>query len=431
MKRWVYGSDLLLWGLVLSSWIAWLRPDRLAHAQSAEFFPSSPSPPAVMPSEPIRPMLDRTAPLVAANTRFGFKLFSHLLAQNADENVLISPASIAFALSMLYNGANGTTQKAMTSSLELQGLSLEDVNQANAALKASLEAADPAVKLVVANSLWGRADFIFKPDFLTRNQTFYGAEITSLDFNSPSATEQINNWVSRNTEGKIPTLVSRINPEDVLFLINAIYFKGKWAKPFDLQVTRDRPFYLLDGSTSMQPMMQQQGTYRYLETDQFQAVSLPYGNDRLSLYVFLPRTNGTLQAFYSALNAENWETWMLQFSRRSGHLQLPRFNVEYGIRLNDSLRALGMNAAFDAQQADFSGLSDMPTVISEVQHKTKIEVNEEGTEAAAATSVRVSLTSAMPTPPFQMTVDRPFFFAICDNQTKTVLFMGAVVDPGA
>jgi serpin B len=177
-------------------------------------------------------------------------------------------------------------------------------------------------------------------------------------------------------------------------------------------------------------MMSQKGEYRYYETPQFQAVSLPYGqNKNVSLYVFLPKQNSNLKAFYQSLNAENWEKWMSQFDSREGSIRLPRFQTDYDITLNDTLKALGMGEAF-TNQANFSGMGDK-LAISQVRHKTVIEVNEEGTEASAATSVGMVPTSLrQPQEPFQMIVNRPFFYAIRDNQSKNILFMGALSEPG-
>lgn len=367
--------------------------------------------------------------LVTANIRFGLKLFWQLWQQNGAKNTLISPSSVALALGMAYNGASGTTQQAMAAALELQDMSLEDLNQANAGLMSALENADPDVKLAIANSLWGKQDFSFNADFLQRNQDFYNAEITTLDFSNPNAVTQINAWVNDRTRGKIPTIVDQIDPNLVLFLINAVYFKGSWAKAFDVTATIDRPFHRLDGTAKPQPMMVQQGQYRYAETDRFQAVSLPYGNKRFSLYIFLPRPESSLSEFQSALTPENWEAWMTQFALRSGSIEIPRFTFEYSHHLNDALEAMGMAVAF-SNEADFAHLSDTPTAISDVQHKTFIEVNEAGTEAAAVTSVGIRVLSVRPVePPFELRVDRPFFLAIRDDQIGTLLFLGSVVDP--
>lgn len=370
------------------------------------------------------------AQLVAANTRFGFKLFSELLAQNEDENLFISPTSVAIALSMTYNGAAGTTQTAMAEALELQGMSLETVNQSNQALLNTLTQADPAVQVAIANSLWARENIPFYPAFLERNQQFFNAEVTALDFSSPEAPDTINAWVEQQTAGKIPTIVDDISPDAVLYLINAIYFKGDWTQPFDPAATQEQPFILLDGTQKLLPLMQQRGEFRYLETESFQAVSLPYGEaDRWSMEIFLPRPEVSLAEFYADLTPENWERWMAQLSRREGTIQLPKFKLEDSITLNDALVALGMGPAFDASQADFSELSSLATFIHQVKHKTFVEVNEEGTEAAAVTSIEMRLTSISPVRPFQMRVDRPFFAVIRDRQTGTILFMGSIVEP--
>lgn len=402
-----------------------LMPKGIAQVPTPTVTPTPSPAPDAMPAPNVDANINPQ--LTAAHTRFGFKLFSQLVQQQPD-NIMISPTSVAIALSMLYNGAAGNTQQAMANALELQGLTVQDLNQASAALEATLENADPQVQLKLANSLWGRSGFSFQPDFLQQNQTFYGAEITELDFNDPAAPDQINAWVAQNTEGKITKIIDQIDPQQVLFLINAVYFKGNWTTQFDPSNTSERPFQLLDGSQKQHPMMSQQGNFAYYETDQFQAVSLPYGNRRLSMYVFLPRPNSSLTAFYSGLTPENWDTWMPQFRRREGLLQLPKFKSEYEETLNEALTALGMGVIF-ADQADFSQLSSEPTAVDEVKHKTFIEVNEEGTEAAAVTSVGVRVTSIGLDEPFQMVVDRPFFYAIRDNQTGTVLFMGAVVEP--
>jgi serpin B len=330
---------------------------------------------------------------------------------------------------MAYNGASGETQQAMAKALELQGMSLQDINQANETLKASLENADPAIQLSIANSLWAKQGITFKPDFIQTNKQFYSAKVTELDFAKPDASSIINNWVKENTRGKINQIVGQLQPSDVLFLINAIYFKGNWTKQFDKSQTTEKPFYLSDGTQKKHPMMSQSGKYRYYENETFQAVTLPYGKGRLSLYVFLPRKNTNLDTFQQQLTLENWQQWINQFGMRQGSIQLPRFKFDYDIQLNSALKALGMESAFSAG-ANFSNMTSASVAIDEVKHKTFVEVNEEGTEAAAATSVGMVLTSVrVPQEPFQMIVDRPFFCAIRDNQSGTVLFMGSIKEP--
>lgn len=363
--------------------------------------------------------------IVTANTRFGFKLFSELLRQDSSSNVFISPTSIAIALAMLYNGASGETQQAIANTLELQGISLQEINDGNAALLAALTNPDANVQTAIANSLWARQEYPFRKDFL-QNQSFYKAQVTNLDFSSADATNTINAWVNQNTNGRIEQIVDKINPQDVLFLINAIYFKGRWTDEFDPNQTTNEPFFT-SGAPKQHPMMAQTGRYRYYENEQFQAVSLPYGKGRLSLYIFLPSQNSNLTSFYQQLNSTNWEKWLPQFRQREGSIRLPRFQMEYDLTLNDTLKALGMEVAF-GDSANFSAMGD-DLVLNEVKHKTFVEVNEEGTEAAAVTSGRVMAVSAPIEGPFEMIVNRPFFCAIRDNQTGTVLFMGSIVKP--
>lgn len=369
--------------------------------------------------------------LITANTQFGFKLFSKLEKPEAGKNVFVSPSSVAFLLDMIYNGASGETQQAMAKTLELNGMNLTEINQANAALREMLAQADPQVQLTIANALWARQGIVLKPEFVKRNQDFFAATVSPLDFALPSAPATINTWVKEKTNGKITQIIDRIPSDAVLYLLNAIYFKGKWAAPFDKTKTRDGQFILSNGNKKKLPMMSQNGRFRYLANEKFQAVSLPYGAGGMSLYVFLPDQKSRLDSFQADLNAANWESWMAQFRSAEGRITLPRFKVEYEIVLNAALKALGMETAFDPLRADFSGLytksAGANVFIGEVKHKTFVEVNEEGTEATAVTSGGMHLTSY--TPPFEMVVDRPFFCAIRNNQTGTILFMGSIVEP--
>jgi serpin B len=369
--------------------------------------------------------------LASANTRFGFNLFAEIAKQSTGQNIFISPASVSLCLAMAYNGAETETKQAMARALEVQGLSLNEMNSAYADLKAALENPDPKVQLQIANSLWARSGLAFKPDFIQRTKQFFGAEVTDLNFNDPGAPATINQWVSDKTKGKIVKIVDSISPDSILFLINAIYFKGTWAKEFDKDRTKEDDFTLGSGSQKRLPMMSASGNYRYHENDEFQAVSLPYGGGRTSMYIFLPKAAG-LAAFQKKLSVANWESWMKEFNEMEGDLSLPRFKIDYEITLNDALKALGMGVAFDGGRANFRGMiqSTQNVFISQVKHKTFAEVNEEGTEAAAVTSTEMRTTSAIrPRQKFQMVVDHPFFCAIRDNTTGTILFMGSITDP--
>ena len=360
--------------------------------------------------------------VASANTRFGFKLLQDLRERDSGANIFISPLSISIALTMTYNGAVGETEHAMAEVLEIEGLDRDAVNHSNAALRNSLENPDPKVEISIANSIWSRQGVEFNADFLERNRVFFGAEIASLDFSAPQATETINEWVNTNTNGKIEKIVDRISPQTLLFLINAIYFKGNWQDEFDKSQTRPGIFHLSDGNEKRVEMMRREGEYPYFRGENFEATSLPYGDGRLGMYIFLPNRDSNLNKFLGNLNAGNWGDWISQFQDRRHDMMLPRFKLEYEVSLNDTLEALGMGIAFGSG-ADFSGMG--PSLfISEVKHKTFVEVNEEGTEAAAVTAV-VGVKSV----PSVFRVDRPFFFAIYDTEMETVLFMGVVTEP--
>jgi serpin B len=369
--------------------------------------------------------------LVSANTSFGLKLFAEVVKQDAGKNVFISPASVGLALAMTYNGAVGGTKLAMERALEIQGMNHSELNNAYAQLRQALDSADPKVELRIANSLWAKKGAAFNPDFIQRDKQFYGADVTALDFGDPGAPATINAWVADKTKGKISHIVDQIDAQSILFLINAIYFKGKWSIEFDKAKTKEDTFTTGASQQKRVPMMHQSGKYNYYEGKNFQAVSLPYGDGRASMYIFLPAQGSRLDEFQKELTAANWETWMKQFTQIDGSIAFPRFKVEYEVGLNDALTALGMGIAFDADRADFSGIvqGSGRAYISRVKHKTFAEVNEEGTEAAAVTSVEMRVTSARPQKNFQMIVDRPFFCAIRDNKTGTVLFVGSITDP--
>lgn len=382
-------------------------------------------------AQPTKPNSAIDSRLTAANSRFSFKLFEQLAKAETGKNIFVSPASVAFMLAMIYNGASGETQEGMIKTLEWQGMSLSEINQAHVTLRAMLASADPKVQLSIANSLWARDGVAFKPEFIQRNQNFYAAEVANVDFAAVTAPALLNNWVKQKTNGKITRIVERIPSDAVLYLLNAIYFKGNWAAPFDKAQTKDGQFLLLNGARKKLPMMSQNGRFRYFENEKFQAINLPYGAGRMSMYVFLPVKDSNLKAFQAELSPENFEKWMSQLHSTEGNIVLPRFKLEYEMTLNSTLKTLGMETAFDPQRADFSGMYSKSAranvFIGEVKHKTFVEVNEEGTEAAAVTSGGMQLTSFVP--PFSMVVDRPFFCAIRDDQTGTILFMGAIVEP--
>lgn len=369
--------------------------------------------------------------LIEANNQFGFALLHQLREADEAKNLFFSPTSITLALAMTYNGAAGETEQAMAKVMSLEGMSKEELNQAALDLRRSLQSADPKVELAIANSLWARQGISFKRQFLETNRQYFGAQVSVLDFADPDAPQTINRWVDANTRGKIKKIVDNIPASTVMFLINAIYLNGKWQKPFDKSLTQEKPFHLANGEQKRVPMMAQTGKFPYLKGENFQMVSLPYGQGRLSMVVVLPDEGISLNEWLKSLDAKSWKEWTSRLVTTDGELQLPRFKTEYDKTLNDALKSLGMAVAFDPDRADFTGMRDERDLFLEkVHHKAVVEVNEEGTEAAAVTSVQVGITSVQqPRPPFKMIVDHPFFFAIRDTRTGMVLFMGAVTEP--
>ncbi len=363
--------------------------------------------------------------LAGAHNAFGFDVLQTLSTTEGNKNVFISPPSVALALSMVYNGAKGDTKTAMAKTMQIQNLDLTQLNQESLGLLDELKKSDQDITLSIANSLWLKQGFEVKPDFLSNVKNYYQAEASSLDFENPSAAKTINDWVSKNTNGKISKIVDDTSDKEML-LVNATYFKGNWTTEFDKKSTADGTFTPTSGPASQRPFMERTDKLSYLQTADFQSVSLPYGkSQRFSMYVFLPNN---LTDFTQKLNNDTWNQWMSQYQEAHGTILLPKFKLEYETSLIPTLQQLGMGTAFTGQ-ADFGGIADTSLSISEVKHKTYLDVNEQGTEAAAATSVGVGITSARGSDGFYMNVNRPFFVAIRDNQTQELLFTGLIQNP--
>jgi serine protease inhibitor len=363
---------------------------------------------------------------------FGLRLL-HALTDGGGKNVMVSPLSVSLALAMTYNGAAGDTRIAIAKTLGAASLTDEAFNRNNRSLLDAIEKADPAVRMEVANALWTQSGFPINPDFLKLNRDFYDASVESLDFmsNPQNAVDTINAWVNENTHAKIPKILSDVSRATVVVLTDAVYFKGHWSVPFDVKMTETRTFHLQSGAMVKAPMMIQTGEYPYFENDVFQAIRLSYGNGRFVMYVFLPRKPGGLPDLLRALDQPHWREWTGKLGERKGRIVLPKFESTYSQRLDDALKSMGMDIAFH-EKADFSRIHPPPPplLISEVEHKTYVKVDEEGTEAAAATSVGiVALSVLVRPPPFEMVVDHPFFCAIAEQQSGALLFGGVVTDP--
>jgi serine protease inhibitor len=382
------------------------------------------------PSNPAVPLelTENQKNLVESDNKFGFKLFKEIIKAEKDKNVFISPLSVSMALGMTYNGANGTTQEAMQKTLELNGLTMQEVNKSYKSLVELLTGLDPKVKFQIANSIWYHWGLTPKEEFISLCKKYFNALVSALDFSDPNAANIINAWVDKNTNGKIKQIVNApIDPMKVMFLINAIYFKGFWTYPFDKKLTKDGLFTLLDGSKKPCQMMMRPGGIEYFDNSDFQAIDLPYGEGDFSMTIFLPRPQKNIDSLIAEFNQENWNRWINSFHTNRATLQFPKFTLEYELILNGVLKALGMAIAFYPNQADFRKIyeENQPFFIDEVKHKTFVEVNEEGTEAAAVTSVGVMTTGMSRL----IRVDRPFVFVIRENKSQTILFMGKIVEP--
>jgi serine protease inhibitor len=343
----------------------------------------------------------------------------------SDSNAFLSPLSASMALGMTLNGANGETLEGMQAALRLEGMSQAEINQGYRDFITLLQTLDSRTEMKIANSLWGHEAFTIEPAFIDAGKTFFDAEVNTLDFNNPSAVSTINDWVSGKTNGRIPKLLDQISDGEILFLINAIYFKGKWREPFDPKDTQDGPFHGADGRDRTAPLMRQEETHWYDETADYQAVDLLYGNGAFAMTVLLPKAGRTPAEVLAGLDPAAWRALSERYREAKVTLTLPRFRLEYTRRLNGDLQALGMGIAFDPGRADLYRIADVRPerlYITRVDQKTFVEVNEEGTEAAAATAVGVGVTSAPEV--VEMRVDRPFVFAIRERLSGTVVFLG-------
>ena len=382
-------------------------------------------PPAVAQAKDQNTAVDPA--IVAADNTFGLNLLNTLIPANAGGNTAIAPISVAMTLQIVYNGAAGATQQAMAGTLQLGGLTAQQVNNDNAALLAALIEPDPQVTVTVANSLWLELSNNKVADtFISADQTYYGAQIGDL----AGAPANVNAWVAAQTNGLITQILPNgnyNNGQTAAVLANAVYFKGQWASPFDPQQTAAANFTLADGTQTSVQMMQQTTSYPYLQGTNFQAVSLPYGQGRLSMLAVLPDAGVDLAGFVATTTAADINGWVSQMDSKVVAIALPRFTATYGTPLSTALTTLGMGLAFEQGLANFSGICPN-AYLADAEHKTVVEVDESGTVAAGATTITVGIT-AVPAPDVRLTLNRPFFYAIRDNLTGELLFMGVLMSP--
>lgn len=368
--------------------------------------------------------------VIAGSNAFAFDILRETIAREDSPGVMLSPLSASMALGMTMNGARGPTFEGMRDALGFAGLEQDAINASYRALIDLLLGLDDNVEMRIGNSVWARTAFPFHESFMETVRQSFDAEVSNLDFGSPDAAPTINQWVDRSTNGRITEIVPVPIPDHaVMYLINAIYFKGDWQNQFSRDATQDALFTRADGSTKTVRMMSREGGFHYFADADVEVAELRYGRGAFVMDIVLPRT-GSIDDVIATLDETRWRAWTDGVQETSIHLRMPKYRMEYETTMNEPLIALGMQSAFGrTPDTDFTGLSPAgrDLYISNVKQKTFINVDEEGTEAAAVTSVEIGVTSGPPT----MTVDRPFLVAIRERFSGAILFIGRVGDPEA
>lgn len=367
--------------------------------------------------------------LIEGSNAFAFDVLRETVARDESADIMLSPLSASMALGMTMNGARGATFEGMRAALGFAALDQESINAGYQDLIGLLLGLDDGVDMRIANSVWARSGFAFHDSFMETVRESFAAEVATLDFADADAAPTINRWVDRSTNGRITDIIEPpIPPHIVMYLINAIYFKGNWQERFDRSDTRDAPFTRADGSTKTVAMMSRKGGFEYHAHEEAEIAELRYGRGAFVMDIVLPREGRTADELIATLDDARWNEWIDGLQPTSMYLQMPKYRLEYETIMNDPLIAMGMQSAFGLTgDTDFTGLSPLgrDLYISEVKQKTFINVDEEGTEAAAVTSVGIGVTSAPPT----MTVDRPFLVVIRERFGGAILFIGRIGDP--
>jgi serine protease inhibitor len=368
-------------------------------------------------------------PIARANNDFAFRFLAAQRPLEPPGDLFFSPYSLSSALAMTLNGASGETLHEMRTTLGLGRTGRKSINQAQAELRQQLELPGEGITLGIANSLWAALNVPLKAEFVQHCAEYYAARAASVDFQDPQTLAAINNWVAEKTCDRIKNLLHEENlvPPPVLILINAIYFKGLWRSPFRSELTHPVPFYLSDGAQHTVQLMRQSESFEYLETDAVQIASLVYGRGQFSLEVCLPSPDRSLDQLLAGLDESTWQGWLNHLRMHEIELGLPRFRMEYGAEVGPALKQMGMQLAF-SPEADFSQITSGPLLIDQVIHRAFLEVNEQGSEAAAATAVMMKRGALIMSKP-RMIVDRPFLCAIRHRPSEAILFLGAIYKP--
>ncbi len=367
----------------------------------------------------------KAAEIIEADQQFAFELFGEVCSLSTEENIMISPLSVSYALGMTYNGAEGTTKDAFENVLHLEDLTRQEVNESYKDLMGQLVTLDDQVEFTIANSIWDRLGANVLDSFITTNQDYFDAAVEELDFSDPASVDVINDWIAEQTNDKIKDMLDQIPGNAYMYLVNAIYFNAEWKYSFDKDDTFTGSFNLEGGGTESVEFMQIEEPFGYTRQEDYAAVQLPYGDSAFSMVAILPSAEISLDSFITMYGQEEWNNLAALSSPQKVKVILPKFKYGFKSLLNDPLSELGLGVAF-SDAADFSSITrEVALYISRVIHQTFIDVNEEGTEAAAATIVEMRETSMGNFIQF----DRPFLYLIKENSTGAILFMGKVGRP--
>lgn len=370
------------------------------------------------------------APLISANTNFAFKLFDKVRQQD-NNNLIISPYGISTMLAMLRNGASEHTLSDLDRVAGFQGLTLDATNRKNNGLMSELVSENPNSTVQIAGSVWMHEGIVSKisQPFLNNLKNYFNAAARIEDFGDPATLSKVNSWASENTHGHIPEILKKLSPYDVMVLLNAVYFKANWEQQFEKEKTREQPFVLASGEEIQVPMMHQSGNYKYFSDQNLQFLELPYKDADYSLFILLPQRNKAIAEILSKLDEESWAKLRSRLISQEGDIAIPKFKFDNNIELNAVLSDLGMASAFHPGGANFSRLSETYRLsIGRFFQVAKVELDEEGTTAAAVTVVTMQ-AEGMASLPFAFRADHPFFFSIVHNKTGAILFMGIVQNP--
>lgn len=378
-------------------------------------------------------ILAAKAKLAEADAGFSIQLFKEIHSNDSSSNIFISPLSVSMALGMTMNGATGNTLEEMQTTLGFSDLNQEEINKGYQSLLDQLENADESIEFDVANSVWARDGLIMKEEFRDAVQTYFEAETATKDFSDPGTKDEINDWVSEKTNERITQIVDVIAPEDVMFLINAVYFNGNWKNKFDSEETRDHEFLLDDNDYVIIDMMSQQNEASYLINEEFVMLELPYGNESFSMLFIKPGSQEMSidELITNRLSTESLKEWTSNLNTGQVSYFIPKLELGYKRQMINDLIGLGMQQVF-TESAELNNLfvEVDNLLVSSVLHKTFLKMDEEGTEAAGVTAVTVGVTS-LPPPPPSVVFNEPYLMILREKSTGVIAFIGKIGDPSA